>query len=157
MRKALLVFVIFFVIIFIADQAIKQLFLDGFTYKGSIIDFYLVYNTGVAFSMFDFLGEALKYIQIGLIVILFIFLYREKEFFASNAIAIGIIMGAGSSNIYDRFLHGGVVDYIAWHYKFEFAIFNFADMMINFGVFLIIINMIIGHRKKVKIKVKKDK
>jgi signal peptidase II len=46
----------------------------------------------------------------------------------------GILIGAGLSNVYDRFNHGGVVDYIYWHCGFNFAIFNFADVMIDLAV-----------------------
>ncbi|MFV0480390.1 MAG: signal peptidase II [Campylobacteraceae bacterium] len=152
MTKALGIVAIFFVIVFGADQYIKQVFIDGFTWHSEAISFYLVYNTGVAFSMFSSLGEYLKYIQILLILALFVFLYMEKPFFKNNSVAIGIILGAGCSNIYDRFLHGGVVDYIAWHYKFEFAVFNFADVMINFGVFLILLKLFLEWRKSKKVK-----
>ena len=34
----------------------------------------------------------------------------------------------------DRFIHGGVVDYVAWHKWFEFAVFNFADVMIDLAI-----------------------
>lgn len=150
MRKNFLVFFVSFVVIFCIDQAIKQLFLGGFTWQSKFIDLYLVFNTGVAFSMFSFLGESLKYVQIALILALFLFLCYEKEFFKENVVAIGIIFGAGVSNIFDRFIHVGVVDYIAWHYKFDFAVFNFADMMINFGVFLILLKAFLSYRKKKK-------
>ncbi|DAB32382.1 MAG TPA: signal peptidase II, partial [Sulfurospirillum sp. UBA11407] len=40
---------------------------------------------------------------------------------------------------YDRFIHGGVVDYFYWHRWFEFAVFNFADVMINIAVALILL------------------
>lgn len=147
MSKILLIFFAIFIAVLSVDQAIKQIFLNGFTWKSSVIDLYLVFNYGVAFSMFSFLGENLKYIQIILIVSLFVLLCKEKDFFQNNVIATGFIFGAGSSNILDRFLHDGVVDYIAWHYKFEFAVFNFADMMINFGVFLIILKIYLNYRK----------
>lgn len=142
MSRALAVVVVCFFIVLSVDQYIKYIFIDGFVWHSNIISFYLVYNYGVAFSMFEFLGHYLKYIQIILITVLFLIVFMEKEFFKKNKVAIGIILGAGSSNILDRFLHGGVVDYIAWHYKFEFAIFNLADILINFGVFLIAVGFI---------------
>ena len=63
---------------------------------------------------------------------------KKKETFIKYAFPAGIIAGAALSNVYDRFIHGGVVDYFFWHYGFEFAVFNFADVMINFGVVLIL-------------------
>ena len=58
-----------------------------------------------------------------------------------------MIFAAGISNILDRFIHGGVVDYIFWHYGFEFAIFNFADVMINLGVAMILFNALFKKNK----------
>jgi signal peptidase II len=36
-------------------------------------------------------------------------------------------------------LHGGVVDYVFWHCGFDFAVFNFADVMIDVAVVLILL------------------
>jgi signal peptidase II len=148
MAKKIVISVLFAVIIFALDQVIKSLFLGGFTWHSEALSLYLVINRGVAFSMFAFLGEWLKYIQVALVLVLLAFAYREKRFFLKNYIAVGIIFGAGCGNIYDRFVEGGVVDYIAWHYGFEFAVFNFADVMINFSVFLIILMMILDRKEK---------
>ena len=53
-----------------------------------------------------------------------------------------------SGNILDRFTYGAVVDYFAWHYMFEFAIFNFADVMIDLAVVIIIVMQIRDSRKQ---------
>ncbi|WP_176485342.1 signal peptidase II, partial [Helicobacter suis] len=67
------------------------------------------------------------------------FLWRQKELFNLNALPFGLILGAGSSNLLDRFIHGHVIDYVYWHYQFDFAIFNLADVLIDVGVGLIIL------------------
>lgn len=67
-----------------------------------------------------------------------IYMIFHKETFKKYSLPLGIILGAGSSNIYDRFVYGGVVDYIYWHCGFNFAIFNFADVMIDLGVAIIL-------------------
>ncbi|MDR1614682.1 MAG: signal peptidase II [Campylobacteraceae bacterium] len=149
MAKKIIMSVFFALIVFASDQFIKSLFLGGLEWHSEIFSLYLVLNKGVAFSMFAFLGESLKYIQMALILALLALVYREKSFFLKNYIAVGIIFGAGCGNIIDRFLHGGVVDYIAWHYGFEFAVFNFADVMINFAVILILIVMLFERKKTV--------
>lgn len=118
--------------VFIIDQNIKVIFLDGFRYYSECIDLILVFNKGVAFSMFAFLEEWLKWIQLVIITsILAYFLYRRDICIALPA---GILVGAGLSNVYDRFIHGGVVDYVYWHCGFDFAVFNFADVMIDLAV-----------------------
>lgn len=55
------------------DQAIKHAILEGFRYESLVIDIVLVFNKGVAFSLLSFLDGGLKYLQILLILGLFIF------------------------------------------------------------------------------------
>lgn len=138
MNRILIVFLSALVGVFVIDQNLKALFLDGFRWYGDYFSLILTYNKGVAFSLFAFLEEYLKYLQLLLIVSVGIYLSIEKLFFKDHTLAIGIVAGAALSNVYDRFIHGGVVDYFFWHYGFEFAVFNFADVMINFGVVLIL-------------------
>ncbi len=123
--------------IFIIDQNIKSLFVDGFRYYTKCIDLILVYNKGVAFSMFAFLAEYLKYIQLFLVSgVLVYVLYLKKICYA---MPVGLLLGGAFSNIYDRFIHGGVVDMVYWHCGFNFAVFNFADVMIDLAVVWILL------------------
>lgn len=123
--------------VFIVDQNIKTLFVDGFRYYTECIDFILVFNKGVAFSMFAFLDEYLKYIQLLMVSGIFGYvIYIRKLCYAFPA---GLMLGGAFSNIYDRFIHGGVVDMVYWHCGFNFAVFNFADVMIDVAVVWILI------------------
>ncbi|MDF1875363.1 lipoprotein signal peptidase [Sulfurimonas sp. SAG-AH-194-I05] len=126
--------ILFFTIIgiFIVDQNIKMLFVDGFRYYTECIDLILVYNRGVAFSMLAFLQDWLKYIQIVMVMgVLGYILHTKKMCYAFPA---GLLLGGAFSNIYDRFIHVGVVDMVYWHCGFNFAVFNFADVMIDIAV-----------------------
>ncbi len=123
--------------IFIVDQNIKTLFVDGFRYYTDCIDLILVYNKGVAFSMFAFLAEWLKYIQLVLVSGVLIYIFTLKKL--CYALPAGILLGGAFSNIYDRFIHGGVVDMVYWHCGFNFAVFNFADVMIDVAVLWILV------------------
>jgi len=136
--KSLWIFVLSFVGIFVIDQNIKHLFIEGFSYYSKCITLAITYNRGVAFSMFAFLGENLKYIQILLIALVITYMIFHKDTFKKYSLPLGMILGAGSSNIYDRFIYGGVVDYVYWHCGFDFAIFNFADVMIDLGVIVVL-------------------
>ena len=132
-NKWLLKFVIVFIAIFLTDQIIKYLFLNGFEFNSKCISLTLAINKGVAFSMFSFLGENLKYIQLLIIVFLLIYFVKEKVIL-KHPILSGILFAAAFSNLLDRFIRGGVVDYVYWHCGFDFAIFNFADVMIDFSI-----------------------
>ena len=177
MAKILGVFFAAFFVVFALDQAVKQIFLSGFSWQGEYFSLVLAYNRGVAFSMFAFLGEWLKFIQLALIAgVCGYLLWRlkrkfdaqaaaktkpnlsssngknieKKEILEEHALGAGIILGAGSSNLLDRFVHGGVVDYVYWHKWFEFAIFNLADVMIDIGVVLILWQSFAAGRKGAK-------
>ncbi|MFP4332838.1 MAG: signal peptidase II [Campylobacterales bacterium] len=141
MKKKIYLFIaVIFTTIFI-DQAIKQIFLGGYEFRGSCFSLILVYNKGVAFSMFESLGVYLKYIQIVFLLGILGYVVLAKDVFKEYYIPIALILGAGVSNVYDRFIHGGVVDYFYWHCGFDFAIFNFADVMIDLGIVLLVIKM----------------
>ena len=137
LKKVLLAFIIF-ISLFILDQYIKSIFVNGYTLDGDCISLVLTYNKGVAFSMFSFLQDNLKYIQIAMMMGGIIYLILNKKIFENYFLPISLLFAGGISNIYDRFIHQGVVDYVYWHCGFNFAIFNFADVLIDIAIVLIL-------------------
>lgn len=138
MQKKIIIFLAIISSLFIVDQYIKILFVNGFGIDGECISLVLAYNKGVAFSMFAFLEGNLKYIQIAMLIFGIWYLFSKKEIFDLYYIPAAILIAGGVSNIYDRFIHEGVVDYVYWHCGFDFAIFNLADVLIDIAVVLII-------------------
>ncbi len=88
--------------------------------------------------MFAFLEGNLKYIQIAMLAAGAIYLFLNRDVFERYYIPISLLAAGGVSNIFDRFIHEGVVDYVYWHCWFDFAIFNLADVLINISVALIL-------------------
>jgi len=123
---------------FIVDQNIKTLFVEGYYRSGECIDLVLHYNKGVAFSMFAFVGPYLKWIQALLIVSILFFVVKEG-YMKRYAFPVGLLIGGALGNVYDRFVHEGVVDYVAWHCGFDFAVFNYADIAIDMAIAWIIV------------------
>lgn len=146
MRKTLTIVCITLGFILI-DRMTKAAVLGGMTHSGECISFVFALNSGVAFSMFAFLGEYLKWIQLLLIfgIIWFVVAYKYLWIYPYP---IALILAGALSNLFDRFAYGGVVDFIYWHCWFDFAIFNFADILINVGVFLLLILFWQEERKK---------
>lgn len=138
MRHKIFLFLAIFISLFVIDQFIKILFVEGFRVDGECISLVLAYNKGVAFSMFAFLEGNLKYIQIAMMLAGVMYLALNKEVFADYYLPVSILFAGGISNIYDRFNHEGVVDYVYWHCGFDFAIFNLADVLIDIAVIWII-------------------
>jgi len=154
--RSIVIFLLLVIGTFIIDQNLKVLAMDavnGVEYatilKGSCIDLELHYNRGVAFSMLAFLGDNLKWVQLVLIAGILFYIFYEgyvKEY----AFALGLIIGGALGNLYDRFIHEGVIDYVAWHCGFDFAVFNYADVMINLGVAIILLLTFLEYRREKK-------
>ncbi len=135
------IFATFFLVLlgtFIIDQNIKTLFVDGYYQAGNCINLELHYNKGVAFSMFTFLGPYLKWIQ-AVFVVGILFVVFKEGYLKRYAFPVGLLVGGALGNVYDRFIHEGVVDYVAWHCGFNFAVFNFADVAIDVAVAWILV------------------
>jgi signal peptidase II len=137
------VFAVFFLVLlgtFIIDYNIKTLFVDGYYRAGECIDLSLHYNKGVAFSMFAFLGPYLKWIQATLVVGMLFYIFKEG-YIKQYAFPLGLLIGGALGNVYDRFVYEGVVDYVAWHCGFNYAVFNFADVAIDIGVVWLLVHV----------------
>ncbi|MRI82829.1 MAG: lipoprotein signal peptidase [Nitratiruptor sp.] len=123
--------------IFFIDRALKELFLQGLFIDSKCITLGYVLNEGVAFSLLSSLGPWLKWILLGLIGALSLYLFKEGTF-QRHPLLTGALMGAALGNLYDRFFHGGVIDYFYWHCGFDFAVFNFADVVIDLCVLFLV-------------------
>lgn len=139
---------IFFVLAVVADKLLKLLILSGFRFDAECISITYALNDGVAFSMLSFLAEYLKYVQIVFIALMALYLFKEG-YFTQFPIEMGVLFGSGVSNLSDRFVHGGVVDYVYWHCGFNFAIFNLADVMIDASLFSLLLRLWIQSRKNI--------
>jgi len=158
MMRNITVFLLVVLGTFIVDQSIKSWAMESVNgvehaliMKGSCINLELFYNRGVAFSMLSFLGENLKWVQLLLVVGIVAYIFYEG-YLKQYAFAIGLIVGGAIGNLYDRFIHEGVVDYVAWHCGFNFAVFNYADVMIDLGVAIILLTSYLEYRKEKRLK-----
>lgn len=128
--------VIFFVGL---DRLLKVLARQGYQLKiiGEIFKFNFVKNFYIAFSL-PIYGAWLSAAILLIILLLIFYLvraWREGEL-APGISLLTIILGA-SSNLYDRFKFGYVIDYLDLKY---FTVFNLADAMIVMGmIFLLFI------------------
>ena len=154
--RSYIIFILLVVGTFIIDQSLKVMAMEavsGVEYatilKGLCIDLELYYNRGVAFSMLSFLGDNLKLVQLVLIFGIIFYVFYEG-YVKKYAFPLGLIIGGALGNLYDRFIHEGVVDYVAWHCGFDFAVFNYADVMIDLGVAIILLLSFLEYKKEKK-------
>ncbi|ABV66365.1 MULTISPECIES: signal peptidase II [Arcobacteraceae] len=153
MRRELKLATTIFVVVFIIDQIVKFGFANlAWDVDGPYMSLKLAYNYGVAFSMFSFLDQNLKYIQLVIVILATLYLLKNRDVFKEYYLPIALLYAGGLSNILDRFTYGAVVDYFYWHYGFEFAIFNFADVIIDLAVVIIIYKQLRQSKKDKEIK-----
>ena len=107
-----------------------------------ILDFFLVYNSGIAFSILDINNKLLSFgISIlGVLIVGYLnSLYRVQESSIYQVTFILIISGA-MGNILDRLVDGVVTDFLYLHIgNMSFFVFNLADAFISIGAALFFI------------------
>jgi signal peptidase II len=74
-----------------------------------------------------------------LVVGILYYVFKEG-YIKQYAFPLGLLIGGALSNVYDRFVHEGVVDYVAWHCGFNYAVFNFSDVAIDIAVVWMLIS-----------------
>ena len=108
----------------------------------------LAFNNGMAFGQGQGFGPVIAVIATVVIVYLLVSLQTEAS--PMGTIGMGLLIGGAAGNLIDRlfrgddgFLQGGVVDFIDLQW---FPIFNIADIAINVGAALLILNSILAAR-----------
>lgn len=149
-----MIYIFLFLILLIIDQYSKFI-VDTVMQLGEtapIIEnfFNLTYvqNRGVAFGLFQGkidIVSILAMVAIGLI--LFYFCKNFKKISFLERIAYTMIFAGAVGNMIDRLFRGYVIDMLDFRGIWSF-VFNFADVWINIGVILIIVEHIFFNRKK---------
>ena len=147
-HKKLLFEIVTILLIFLADRASK-IYILRIAEVESVVDiyvnpylnFYLIWNKGIAFGLFSF-NESLIYnsvsLIIGLIIIAILILIIKSEDIRKYAFLL--VLGGALGNLYDRIYYSAVPDFIDFHIReIHWFIFNVADIFITLGVIFLIL------------------
>ena len=139
---------IFFVLVSL-DQLSKFFITSSLTEGSSIellpiLNLTLIFNSGIAFSLFDDNGVWGRWVLVGLVTLVLLYLARilikEKNLSSYESLALTLILSGGAGNLIDRIFIGHVVDFIhVFYQEYSFYVFNFADSYITIGVTLYLI------------------
>ena len=136
---------IIIIIIFFLDRYSKLYILKNFSdrtyYVNELINYELVWNTGIGFGLFNssslFIYNSITSLIACVIILLVYLTINSKKI---DKIAFSIIIGGAVGNFYDRLIYNAVPDFIDLHYKnFHWFTFNLADIFITFGVFIFLL------------------
>ena len=136
----------------ISKFLITQYLPTNFIYTiNNFFDIVHIHNRGISFGLFENIlsNFFILLIVFLILIILFIWLFRSKENLEKWALTF--ILAGGICNFIDRLINGYVVDFISLHYKdFYWPAFNFADISITFGVFILIFSTYINYKYRIR-------
>jgi signal peptidase II len=115
-----------------------------------VLALYRTYNLGVAFSMLsDMEGWFIVSMRLVIVVFVLWLWHRTPKDRMFAHLGFALIISGAIGNILDRLFYGHVVDYILFHTQtWSFAVFNLADSFITMGAGCVILDELLGSRRK---------
>ena len=151
-------FVIKFIIIFsifFLDRISKIYILDFFDKNQiqeiaifSFLNFYLIWNEGVAFGLLNFDSQKIyNIITVIIILISLIVLFYALKLKNYSGYFFLLIFGGAIGNLYDRIKFQAVPDFIDIHVgNYHWFIFNVADIFISIGIICLIFDELLFNK-----------
>ncbi|WP_375502848.1 signal peptidase II [uncultured Nostoc sp.] len=103
-----------------------------------IFHFTYVTNTGAAFSLLSGKVEWLRWLSLGVSLVLIALALFGPTLYLWDQLGYGLILGGAMGNGIDRFVLGYVVDFLDFR-LINFAVFNVADSFISIGIVCLLI------------------
>ena len=144
-------------IIFLADRLSKIYILKIAELENTVdiyitqyLNFYLIWNKGIAFGLFSF-NESFIYSMItsiiAIITIIILLMIIKNEGFKKYSLLL--VFGGSLGNLFDRIYYSAVPDFIDLHINdFHWFVFNSADIFITMGVICLIFDEMFINSKK---------
>jgi signal peptidase II len=116
-----------------------------------ILNFSLMWNRGVSWGLFHGASAHGFYLLTAFIILVTLglayYAFYHQFYKQKACIFLEVLVLSGAvSNIIDRFVYGGVIDFIQFHLgDWYFPTFNVADIFVVCGVFGLLINNMRSH------------
>ena len=156
LNKSFLINLSLIFIIFLFDRISKiyviyldNKFLGSEIFTSKYLNFYLIWNEGIAFGLFSFGTESLyNFLSIIILLIIFFIFFMLKQATGIKKYSLLMILGGALGNFFDRLFYKAVPDFIDFHVgDFHWFIFNVADIFISIGVIFLISLELIAKNK----------
>tara|TARA_B100000795_G_scaffold37283_1_gene24566 strand:- start:66 stop:554 length:489 start_codon:yes stop_codon:yes gene_type:complete len=119
-------------------------------YVTQYLNFYLIWNKGIAFGLFSF-DESFIYnlitsIILTITIVILVMITKSTGF---KKYSLLLVFGGSSGNLFDRIYYSAVPDFIDIHINdFHWFVFNGADIFITIGIICLIFDEIFINNKK---------
>ena len=156
--KNILINFIIVSVIFLADRISKVYILKIAELESTVdiyitqyLNFYLVWNKGIAFGLFSF-NESFFYnvitCIIAIITVVILVMIIKNEGFKKYSLLL--VLGGSLGNLFDRIYYSAVPDFIDFHINdFHWFVFNGADIFITIGIICLILDEMFINSKKI--------
>jgi len=155
MKKRNIIYLISILILVIFDQVTKLLVVNNLSSGSDIniinnfLKFSYVENTGAAFGILN--NNIIFLIGVSLLLIFYIIREIKNNENKLYVFSMSIILSGALGNLIDRIFRGYVVDFISFTiFDVEMPLFNIADMLITFGVIILLFLIIRGEENDKK-------
>ena len=139
MLKTTLIFILIFFDFFSKQLIFNLINLNNFIKITFFFEITHIHNYGIAFGLFSGIIPSWFFVILGIIITFLVFIIYLKSSKYIEKYGLILIIAGAISNILDRIYNGYVIDFIYLHYnQFYWPAFNFADIYISIGIFLII-------------------
>ena len=147
-----MLWIVLIIILTGADQLSKWYFYTNrFQYNGFVVIkdfFYLTYleNRGAAFGMLQ--NQRWLFIILTVVAVSFMIWYLIKNKNTILRLSMAFLISGAAGNFIDRLFRGFVVDFLDFYpFGYDFPIFNFADICVNIGAFLLVYYVIFIYKE----------
>jgi len=142
MKKKIIVVAVITLLIDIITKLIIDNNFNFMETKPVIMDFFSItkiYNTGASWNILS--GYRFVLITVSILMIALLIYYQTKFLLNTrNVLTFGLLYGGITGNLIDRIAYGYVIDFLDFNiFGYNFPVFNFADICIVIGIFLLII------------------
>ena len=134
------------ILLIVLDQISKVLISSNLALGESLnllpfLNFTLIHNTGIAFSLFDEGGNISRWLLVivvsAILAYLLFLTYKKTPKNWPELMSLILISSGGLGNLVDRAFLGYVVDFVHVFYQdYSFYVFNLADSYITVGIIL---------------------
>lgn len=149
-----MIYIILFVILLLLDQFTKYIIEQSFYLYESIpiiedlFNLTYVENRGIAFGLFQGKLNIISVLTVLAIIGIFVYVLKErKDLSMLEKISYTLILSGAVGNMADRIFRGFVIDMLDFRGIWSF-VFNLADVWINLGVALLLLDYFVFHKKK---------